>query len=297
MKFLCDRCKTRYTIGDDRVRGKILKIRCKNCANVITVREGMTADDPSGRRSPKPTTMAPAATSSTPVNGGGSAQPRGALGAAFASAMTKPAPELEEEWYVSINGEQEGPLSLPDAKRWIAARAFDAELHCWSEGFDDWLPVDKVSHFRGLRKRPATAAPPPIPARASASGRLSARDATDEPKPLFAATMASLEKSAPATSSAGLGVPAISNGTPSLGQPAMPGAEARPNGSATLPAVGHKIPAPSAGAKVPGAAIARSTPVPNQLPHQVPAPRPAVKGFDLGADAIEDAPTIATAPI
>ena len=45
MKFLCDRCKTRYSIGDDRVRGKILKIRCKNCANVITVREGMSADE------------------------------------------------------------------------------------------------------------------------------------------------------------------------------------------------------------------------------------------------------------
>ena len=43
VKFLCDRCKTRYSIGDDRVRGKILKIRCKNCANVITVREGMDA--------------------------------------------------------------------------------------------------------------------------------------------------------------------------------------------------------------------------------------------------------------
>ena len=40
-------------------------------------------------------------------------------------------------------------------------KAFDAELHCWSEGFDDWLPVDKVSHFRGLRKKPA--APPPLP--------------------------------------------------------------------------------------------------------------------------------------
>ena len=48
MKFLCDRCKTRYSIGDDRVRGKILKIRCKNCANVITVREGMLFEGPAG---------------------------------------------------------------------------------------------------------------------------------------------------------------------------------------------------------------------------------------------------------
>ena len=49
MKFLCDRCKTRYSIGDDRVRGKILKIRCKNCANVITVREGMDTAETTAR--------------------------------------------------------------------------------------------------------------------------------------------------------------------------------------------------------------------------------------------------------
>src|SRR5512140_476745 len=56
VKFLCDRCKTRYSIGDDRVRGKILKIRCKNCANVITVREGMTADEALPDRRMRPTT-------------------------------------------------------------------------------------------------------------------------------------------------------------------------------------------------------------------------------------------------
>ena len=39
MKFLCDKCKTRYTISDEKVRGKVLKIRCKNCAHIIVVRE------------------------------------------------------------------------------------------------------------------------------------------------------------------------------------------------------------------------------------------------------------------
>ena len=57
MKFHCDRCKTRYSIADDRVRGKILKIRCKNCSAVITVREGM-ADAPAAQ--PKPATPRPA---------------------------------------------------------------------------------------------------------------------------------------------------------------------------------------------------------------------------------------------
>ena len=189
MKFVCHRCATRYSIGDDRVRGKILKIRCKNCANVITVREGMDAE---------PATAAPAA-----------ASPRAKTPA------SKPPPALEEEWYVSIDGEQSGPFSLAEAQRWVSGLAFDAELHCWSEGFDDWLPVDKVSHFRGLRKKPPTAlAPPPLPRVTSGSGRAAVakpqQNEEDEPKPLFAATMASLEKAArssPSGSLAAVGAP------------------------------------------------------------------------------------------
>ena len=80
MKCLCDRCKTRYSIGDDRVRGKILKIRCKNCANVITVREGMTADEPDRRL--RPTTAAPMAAAAAPAGS--------ALGSAFVAQMTAP---------------------------------------------------------------------------------------------------------------------------------------------------------------------------------------------------------------
>jgi len=39
MKFVCDRCQTKYSIADEKVRGKILKVRCKSCTNIITVRE------------------------------------------------------------------------------------------------------------------------------------------------------------------------------------------------------------------------------------------------------------------
>ena len=186
VKFLCDRCKTRYSIGDERVRGKILKIRCKNCANVITVREGMTADAPGepSRRN-RPTTAAPLA------------QVAAEVAAHQANGAGKPPPAaLEEEWYVSIDGEQEGPFTLADAQRWVASKPAEAELHCWSEGFDDWMPVDKVSHFRtARRKAPAQApAPPPLP-RATAPKPPAARF-EDTPKPLFAATMAAIEKDA-----------------------------------------------------------------------------------------------------
>jgi predicted Zn finger-like uncharacterized protein len=327
VKFLCDRCKTRYSIGDERVRGKILKIRCKNCANVITVREGMEADTqddaarakkttgvpaplserstPGDARSPRTLTPVASPSPGSPASPAGPASPgrigspaspaaagrlgspasvgsakdpvRGdrpragappaaevprtersrsalpaepartepadraravgstrragasddasrrpataaaqasrdepvsALGAAFASAMAKPPPALDEEWYVSIDGEQAGPYSLAEAQHWVAQRPYDAELHCWSEGFDDWLPVDKVSHFRGLRKRPPPATPPPVPRLGGVAARAPlGSPVEDEPKPLFAATMASLERGAPA--SQGLSLPPL----------------------------------------------------------------------------------------
>jgi predicted Zn finger-like uncharacterized protein len=263
VKFLCDRCKTRYSIGDDRVRGKILKIRCKNCANVITVREGMPDADSveanGQRQRGKSTTQAPPIQSDAPANG--------ALGAAFASAMTKPPPALEEEWYVSIDGDQSGPFSLAEAQRWIAAKAFDAELHCWSEGFDDWLPVDKVSHFRGLRKKPPPPpAPPPLPRIGGGPSRplmgAASAPVEEEPKPLFAATMASLEKSA-GTSNAGHhgagGLPPITgsarpSATPPKGQPSLPSLQAKTNGASrsSLPQPHvRKTPLPSVSAKAP----------------------------------------------
>src|SRR5690606_7660599 len=109
MKFLCDRCKTRYSIADERVRGKILKIRCKNCSAVITVREGM--EEPAEWAAPPA-----AASASSPVP----------------SAPVRPPPaSLHEEWYVSIDGNQEGPFLLPEAQAWVAAKSPDDELHCW----------------------------------------------------------------------------------------------------------------------------------------------------------------------
>ena len=260
MKFLCDRCKTRYSIGDDRVRGKILKIRCKNCANVITVREGMEAPPDDGgavaaRRNP--TTMIPAIQESKPAS---------PLNAAFSAQLAKPPPALEEEWYVSIDGEQSGPFNLAEAQRWVASKAYDADLHCWSEGFDDWLPVDKVSHFRGLRTKPVAPppkpAPPPMPRVAPRPASVAApaphRPAPideSEPKPLFAATMASLEKSAsttiPPVSSPAIKtngappLPSVTPAKPGARAPAIPSVKAVPSVVAKPAANGSAVPAPS----------------------------------------------------
>jgi predicted Zn finger-like uncharacterized protein len=184
LKFVCDKCKTRYSIGEERVRGKILKIRCKNCANVITVREGMNPAVDAAAPA-----VAPAATSSAP------AQP-------------------EVEWYVSIEGVQSGPMSLADAQRWIASKPFEIELHCWNNGFDDWVSVERVAQFRNLRR-------PRVPSRGTAPPPLPER-------PLFASTMASIEKetSGPARAQRP-SVPAVSSTRSSAPAPQHPSSPSR----------------------------------------------------------------------
>ncbi|MFL5303825.1 MAG: GYF domain-containing protein [Polyangia bacterium] len=40
MKIVCDSCATKYSIADEKVRGKVFKIRCKKCSHIIVVRGG-----------------------------------------------------------------------------------------------------------------------------------------------------------------------------------------------------------------------------------------------------------------
>ena len=46
MKIVCDACQAKYSISDDKVQGKVFKIRCKKCSNIIVVRGGAGAVEP-----------------------------------------------------------------------------------------------------------------------------------------------------------------------------------------------------------------------------------------------------------
>lgn len=51
MKIVCDSCGAKYSIADEKVQGKVFKIRCKKCSNVIVVKgsaEAEAADDAGG---------------------------------------------------------------------------------------------------------------------------------------------------------------------------------------------------------------------------------------------------------
>jgi predicted Zn finger-like uncharacterized protein len=169
VRFDCEQCKSKYSIEDARVRGKVLKIRCKSCGNVITVRDpaaGKVAtpaavDGGAGNgRSVPPVTGAPAGQRAVdlPSEGGlDDVEDRTVF-----SAGPPPAASPEPEWYISSDGQQEGPFFAEHAaQRAREETARGKEVYAWREGFGDWLPIGQVPELaRLLRASPPT---PPAP--------------------------------------------------------------------------------------------------------------------------------------
>ncbi|MBV1861482.1 MAG: zinc-ribbon domain-containing protein [Nannocystaceae bacterium] len=114
MKIECDKCAAKYSIADEKVRGKTFKIRCKKCSNVIIVRDkGVAAD-------------------AADVAGDADAD-QGAPG-----------------WHLAINGETVGPLAEDDVRARYGAGEIDKDTAIWQEGFEDWIPLGDVPSFADL---------------------------------------------------------------------------------------------------------------------------------------------------
>jgi predicted Zn finger-like uncharacterized protein len=103
MKFHCDRCNTRYSIADERVRGKILKVRCKGCSAVITVRESA---------SEAPDSASPG------HDEGGNAPPRGSASQPVVRAPSQPRSGLQPRQQTGPQPRQQtGPQTVPQPRQ------------------------------------------------------------------------------------------------------------------------------------------------------------------------------------
>ncbi|MEP6654709.1 MAG: AgmX/PglI C-terminal domain-containing protein [Myxococcales bacterium] len=208
MKFVCERCHTKYSIADEKVRGKVLKVRCKTCANVITVREtGATIDDLASAAPHEPAVAqsgsfdAGAEDGDTVVAprpgrmaaGGGRAAalqglPAAALfapGIPVAAAAPAPAPRRtvppptavsapEMDWYLAIDGAQTGPFSRGRLIDKLLSAPQEADVHVWNAEFDGWKAPSDVAELRAevsRRRRATPVPPPPAPQRRSTGAR------------------------------------------------------------------------------------------------------------------------------
>ena len=110
MKIVCDSCGTKYSISDDKVRGKVFKIRCKKCSHIIVVRGGEAARPRRCR----------------------AARPPKAAGTSSSTAS------------------RSARSPRPTSARASSAARFTADTYIWKEGFADWLKLSAVPEFADL---------------------------------------------------------------------------------------------------------------------------------------------------
>ncbi|NJN45470.1 MAG: TIGR00266 family protein [Candidatus Competibacteraceae bacterium] len=64
---------------------------------------------------------------------------------------------MAQQWYLSYNGQQTGPMTLEQAR----SQAFaNPQGHAWHDGLSGWLPINEVAELTHA-KSPAVPSPPP----------------------------------------------------------------------------------------------------------------------------------------
>ncbi len=124
MKIVCDSCGAKYSIADEKVAGKIFKIRCKKCSSVLEVRGDQNNANAGNEQS------------ATSDRGG------------------------EATWYIVVDGEQKGPLAPIDLSQLFAKGSVGLESYVWNEGFDDWRVASDVPEIAQLFGGAASRAKP-----------------------------------------------------------------------------------------------------------------------------------------
>ncbi|MDE0881680.1 MAG: zinc-ribbon domain-containing protein [Myxococcota bacterium] len=125
MKFRCEHCSTKYSLQDDTIRGRVLKIRCRQCKGVMVVRDperslgaldSLSADD---------------------------------LRSYLAKSGETPNQTIDN-WFLAKGGERQGPMSQAEVSSRLSRGEFSAADHAWREGMSGWLPVRDVPELATL---------------------------------------------------------------------------------------------------------------------------------------------------
>ncbi len=122
MKIVCDACSAKYSIADEKVAGKVFKIRCKRCGTIIVVRAGADGN---------------AADASGPVH--------------TSSPGADDAPE-DAIWHLVIDQQQIGPMRPQEVEAKFKRGEVDASTYIWTDGFADWMRIADTKEFGHLAR-------------------------------------------------------------------------------------------------------------------------------------------------
>jgi predicted Zn finger-like uncharacterized protein len=196
VKFLCEQCKAKYQIADEKVVGRTVRMKCRKCGHMIEVRAAVTESSVSTESAPPPPARpapkaAPPPPRPPPPKGAplGAAPPKAAapLATGLTAAKAPPAKadrgagalagafktnvQREEEvsapfdmsdlspgdgWYVAINGVPVGPIRMSEVRRKAALGAVTEDSLVWQEGLDEWRPARSLPELAAIVREAAS---------------------------------------------------------------------------------------------------------------------------------------------
>lgn len=141
MKIRCDSCRTRYDIPNERVAGRVLKVRCKRCSHVIEVMGPTAAFDSEAD------TMPPTLTNVQALTAAGG-QPAVSYGEA--TLMTAAYLPLESQplWWAAIGGKPHGPYTRGEILALVDRGDVHARTRLWRAPWTEWERICEHSSLR-----------------------------------------------------------------------------------------------------------------------------------------------------
>ncbi|MEP7049882.1 MAG: zinc-ribbon domain-containing protein [Pseudomonadota bacterium] len=126
MKIACEACGAKYTIADDKVRGRKVKIRCKGCGTPIVV-DGQHGGAPS-------------------------------ISDAETDAALEPA-EAPVIWSVNLSDTDSRTMSVEEIIQGYGSGLVTVDAFVWKDGMADWVPLLESELAPLLGPAPAADAP------------------------------------------------------------------------------------------------------------------------------------------
>jgi predicted Zn finger-like uncharacterized protein len=157
MKIVCENCGAKYSIADEKIKGKVFKIRCKKCSESIVIRGDVQQEEPA----PEAAAFAPPPMPESAY--GGEEEEGDAPTRVFDYSGYQGGGGQADEavWHIVVDGEQQGPYTAGQLAEYVTAGNLDFETFVWKEGFDDWKPIREVQDIAGkVKGAPAPAAAP-----------------------------------------------------------------------------------------------------------------------------------------
>lgn len=181
MKITCQTCHAKYTVADEKVVGRIAKIKCKKCSSTIVV----NGNDPS--------LLAAGGMPDAPAGGAPPEEDDGAT-RVFAESPSNAMSGAEAEWTVNLSESDQPTMTTAALAQALASGAVPMDTYVWRDSLPDWTAAGDIPELQAAMRAMAGAGVPAAPAYAPPP----AQSYAQEPDEGLGATMMMPEGSRPA---------------------------------------------------------------------------------------------------